>query len=375
MEKPYDYLIVGAGLFGAVCAHELRQSGHKCLVIDKRMHTGGNLYCENVNGIQVHKYGAHIFHTNDLLIWNYVNQLVPFRHYHHSVMANYKGKLFNLPFNMNTFYQLWQLKTPEEVINRIAEQRAAAKITDPANLEEQAISMVGADMYHTLIKGYTEKQWGRFAKELPASIIKRLPLRFTYDNSYFSDRYQGIPAGGYNKLIDALLADVEVRLNIDYLKNKEAWHEVAETIIFTGPIDAWFNYCFGRLEYRSLSFEQEILPVSNFQGCTVMNYTDSEVPYTRIIEHKHFEGGQQPFSVITYEYPQAMGSYAEPYYPVNDTRNNNLYSKYKQAATQQTNVIFGGRLAEYKYYDMDQIIGSALSKMKKLKAGLSNLQV
>jgi len=375
MEKPYDYLIVGAGLFGAVCAHELRQSGHKCLVIDKRTHTGGNLYCENVNGIQVHKYGAHIFHTNDLLIWNYVNQLVPFRHYHHSVMANYKGKLFNLPFNMNTFYQLWQLKTPEEVINRIAEQRAAAKITDPANLEEQAISMVGADMYHTLIKGYTEKQWGRFAKELPASIIKRLPLRFTYDNSYFSDRYQGIPAGGYNKLIDALLADVEVRLNIDYLKNKEAWHEVAETIIFTGPIDAWFNYCFGRLEYRSLSFEQEILPVSNFQGCAVMNYTDSEVPYTRIIEHKHFEGGQQPFSVITYEYPQAMGSYAEPYYPVNDTRNNNLYSKYKQAAAQQTNVIFGGRLAEYKYYDMDQIIGSALSKMKKLKAGLSNLQV
>ncbi|RFM34935.1 UDP-galactopyranose mutase [Chitinophaga silvisoli] len=375
MEKPYDYLIVGAGLFGAVCAHELRKSGHKCLVIDKRMHAGGNLYCENVNGIQVHKYGAHIFHTNDLAIWNYVNQLVPFRHYNHSVMANYKGKLFNLPFNMNTFYQLWQLKTPEEVIGRIAEQRTAAKITDPANLEEQAISMVGADMYHTLIKGYTEKQWGRFAKELPASIIKRLPLRFTYDNSYFSDRYQGIPAGGYNKLIDALLADVEVRLNIDYLDNKDAWQEMAETIIFTGPIDAWFNYCYGRLEYRSLSFEQEILPVSNFQGCAVMNYTDSEVPYTRIIEHKHFEGGQQPFSVITYEYPQAMARNAEPYYPVNDSRNNNLYTKYKQAAAQQANVIFGGRLAEYKYYDMDQIIGSALSKMKKLKAGLSNLQV
>lgn len=370
MSKPYDYLVVGAGLFGAVFARELYKYGYRCLVIDRRPHTGGNLYCEDMNGIQVHKYGAHIFHTNDPHIWAYVNQFAAFRHYSHSPMANFKGKLFNLPFNMNTFYQLWQLKTPAEVKVRIEQQRREANIMHPANLEEQAISMVGTDVYHTLIKGYTEKQWGKPATELPASIIKRLPLRFTYDNNYFSDSFQGIPTGGYNQLINGLLAGIEVRLEADYFKNRETWDQMADNIVYSGPIDAWFNFKFGRLEYRSLSFEHTTLPVVSFQGCAVMNYTDKAVPYTRIIEHKHFEGGQQPFSAITYEYPQAMGTNGEPYYPVNDAANNHLYKKYKEATAGYPHVIFGGRLAEYKYYDMDQIIGSALSKVRKLKAGI-----
>lgn len=361
-EKQFDYLIVGAGLFGSVFAHEAKKKGKTCLVIDKRNHLGGNVYCENVEDINVHKYGAHIFHTNDKKIWDYVNNLVEFNHYVNSPIANYNGELYNLPFNMNTFYQLWGVKTPEEAKNKIQEEIQELNITNPKNLEEQAISLVGKDIYFKLIKGYTEKQWGRKATDLPAFIIKRLPVRFTYDNNYFNDKYQGIPIGGYNKLIEALLDGVETMTDQDYFENKEQWNAKAETIVFTGRIDEFFGFKYGKLNYRSLKFENETLDTENFQGNAVINYTDSVTPYTRIIEHKHFEFGKQKKTVITKEYPQEWEEGKEPYYPVNDTINNDLFLKYKELSDQETNVIFGGRLAEYKYYDMHQIIASALKK-------------
>ena len=358
----YDYLIVGSGLFGAVFAHEAYKKDKKCLVIDKRSHKGGNVYCEQIEDINVHKYGAHIFHTNDKEIWDYVNQFVEFNRYTNSPVAFYKNEVYNLPFNMNTFYQLWGVKTPEEAKNKIEEQVKASGITNPKNLEEQAISLVGIDIYEKLIKGYTEKQWGRKATELPAFIIKRLPVRFTYDNNYFNDKYQGIPIGGYNKLIDGLLDGIEVRLNIDFFAQREELTKLADKVVFTGKIDEYYNNQFGSLEYRSLKFETTTLDQSNFQGNAVVNYTESQVPYTRIIEHKHFEFGSQKKTVITYEYPDEWSLGKESYYPVNDDKNNAIYNQYKKLSEQDNSVIFGGRLAEYKYYDMHQIIASALKK-------------
>ena len=366
MDKKYDYLIVGSGLFGAVFAHEAKKKGKTCLVIDKRNHLGGNVYCENIEDINVHKYGAHIFHTNDKKIWDYVNNLVEFNRYTNSPVANYKGELYNLPFNMNTFYQLWGVKTPAEAKNKIQEQIQDLNISNPNNLEEQALSLVGTDVYYKLIKGYTEKQWGRKATDLPAFIIKRLPVRFTFDNNYFNDKYQGIPIGGYNKLIDALLDGIEAITAVDYFENKEDWNAKADRIVFTGRIDEYFGFKYGKLNYRSLKFETEILDTDNFQGNAVINYTDSETPFTRIIEHKHFELGSQKKTVITKEYPQEWEEGKEPYYPVNNKDNNDLYDKYKALAKNETNVIFGGRLAEYKYYDMHQVIASALKKSSDL---------
>ncbi|HCF02767.1 UDP-galactopyranose mutase [Flavobacterium sp.] len=360
----YDYLIVGSGLFGAVFAHEAKKKGKKCLVIDKRNHQGGNVYCEQVEGINVHKYGAHIFHTNDKEIWDYVNQFVEFNRYTNSPVAFYKDEVYNLPFNMNTFQQLWGVRTPEEAQNKIEEQVKASGIKDPKNLEEQAISLVGIDIYEKLIKGYTEKQWGRKATELPAFIIKRLPVRFTYDNNYFNDKYQGIPIGGYNKLIEGLLDGIEVRLEVDFFVQREEFTQIADKIVFTGKIDEFYNNQFGSLEYRSLKFESKTLDQANFQGNAVINYTESKIPYTRIIEHKHFEFGTQKKTVITYEYPDEWSLGKESYYPVNDDKNNAIYNQYKSLAEKDKNVIFGGRLAEYKYYDMHQIIGSALKKSK-----------
>lgn len=360
----YDYLIVGSGLFGAVFAHEAKKKGKKCLVIDKRNHQGGNVYCEQVEGINVHKYGAHIFHTNDKEIWDYVNQFVEFNRYTNSPVAFYKDEVYNLPFNMNTFQQLWGVRTPEEAQNKIEEQVKASGIKDPKNLEEQAISLVGIDIYEKLIKGYTEKQWGRKATELPAFIIKRLPVRFTYDNNYFNDKYQGIPIGGYNKLIEGLLDGIEVRLEVDFFAQREEFTQIADKIVFTGKIDEFYNNQFGSLEYRSLKFETKTLDQANFQGNAVINYTESKIPYTRIIEHKHFEFGTQKKTVITYEYPDEWSLGKESYYPVNDDKNNAIYNQYKSLAEKDKNVIFGGRLAEYKYYDMHQIIGSALKKSK-----------
>ena len=360
----YDYLIVGSGLFGAVYAHEAKKKGKKCLVIDKRNHQGGNVYCEQVEGINVHKYGAHIFHTNDKEIWDYVNQFVEFNRYTNSPVAFYKDEVYNLPFNMNTFQQLWGVKTPEEAQNKIDEQVKASGIKDPKNLEEQAISLVGIDIYEKLIKGYTEKQWGRKATELPAFIIKRLPVRFTYDNNYFNDKYQGIPIGGYNKLIEGLLDGIEVRLEVDFFAQREEFTQIADKIVFTGKIDEFYNNQFGSLEYRSLKFETKTLDQANFQGNAVINYTESKIPYTRIIEHKHFEFGTQKKTVITYEYPDEWSLGKESYYPVNDDKNNAIYNQYKSLSEKDKNVIFGGRLAEYKYYDMHQIIGSALKKSK-----------
>ena len=360
----YDYLIVGSGLFGAVYAHEAKKKGKKCLVIDKRNHQGGNVYCEQVEGINVHKYGAHIFHTNDKEIWDYVNQFVEFNRYTNSPVAFYKDEVYNLPFNMNTFQQLWGVRTPEEAQNKIEEQVKASGIKDPKNLEEQAISLVGIDIYEKLIKGYTEKQWGRKATELPAFIIKRLPLRFTYDNNYFNDKYQGIPIGGYNKLIEGLLDGIEVRLEVDFFAQREEFTQIADKIVFTGKIDEFYNNQFGSLEYRSLKFETKTLDQANFQGNAVINYTESKIPYTRIIEHKHFEFGTQKKTVITYEYPDEWSLGKESYYPVNDDKNNAIYNQYKSLSEKDKNVIFGGRLAEYKYYDMHQIIGSALKKSK-----------
>ncbi len=360
----YDFLIVGSGLFGAVFAHEAKKKGKKCLIIDKRNHQGGNVYCEQIEGINVHKYGAHIFHTNDKEIWGYVNQFVEFNRYTNSPVAFYKDEVYNLPFNMNTFQQLWGVKTPEEAKNKIEEQVKASGIKDPKNLEEQAISLVGFDIYEKLIKGYTEKQWGRKATELPAFIIKRLPVRFTYDNNYFNDKYQGIPIGGYNKLIEGLVDGIEVRLEVDFFAQREELTKLADKIVFTGKIDEYYNNQFGSLEYRSLKFDTKTLDQSNFQGNAVINYTESKIPYTRIIEHKHFEFGTQKKTVVTYEYPDEWSLGKESYYPVNDDKNNAIYNQYKSLSEKDTNVIFGGRLAEYKYYDMHQIIGSALKKSK-----------
>lgn len=355
----YDYLIVGAGLYGAVFAYEMKKQGKRCLVIEKRDHIGGNIYTREEEGIQVHQYGAHIFHTNDKKVWEFVNSLVEFNRYTNSPVANYNGELYNLPFNMNTFYQMWGVRTPAEAAAKIEQQKAAAGVAEPQNLEEQAISLIGTDIYTKLVKGYTEKQWGRKCTELPAFIIKRLPVRFTFDNNYFSDRYQGIPIGGYTALIEKLLDGVEVRLGVDYLADKATWDQQAQTVVYTGPIDAYFGFCLGNLQYRSVRFETETLDMPNYQGNAVVNYTDTETPYTRIIEHKHFEFGTQPKTIISREYSAEWKPGDEPYYPVNDERNSALYAKYRLLADKETNVIFGGRLGEYKYYDMDKVILAA----------------
>ena len=360
----YDYLIVGAGLFGAVFAYEAKKAGKTCLVIDKRDHIAGNIYCEDIAGIHVHKYGAHIFHTSDKEVWNFINQFGEFNNYINSPIAKYKNELYNLPFNMNTFSKLWGISTPQEAKDKIASQIADLNITDPQNLEEQALSLVGTDVYEKLIKGYTEKQWGRDCKELPAFIIKRLPLRFIYDNNYFNDRYQGIPVDGYTALVEKMLDGIEVRLNTDYFDAKENFGNIAEKIVYTGMIDKYFDYSLGVLEYRSVRFETEELPVENYQGNAVVNYTEREVPYTRIIEHKHFEFGTQPTTVISREYSSEWKVGDEPYYPVNNEKNNSLYEKYKELADKETNVIFGGRLGQYKYYDMDKVIAEALKVAK-----------
>ncbi len=369
----YDYLIVGAGLFGCVFAYRAKQAGKKCLVIDKRNHLGGNLYCEQVEGINVHKYGAHIFHTSSKQVWDFVNSIVEFNRYTNSPVANYKGTLYNLPFNMNTFYQMWGVTTPEAAQQKIEEQRQAVVQqmkaegkSEPQNLEEQALMLVGNDIYERLIKGYTEKQWGRKCTELPAFIIKRLPVRLVFDNNYFNDKYQGIPIGGYNKLTKGLLAGVETKTSADFFENREYWESIADKIVFTGSIDQFFDYCYGKLEYRTVSFEQETIDTPNYQGNAVVNYTEAEVPYTRIIEHKHFEMfGQQvydvPRTVISREYSTKWDLGKEPYYPVNDERNNQLAEKYRQLGATKKNVIFGGRLAEYKYYDMAPIVEKALN--------------
>lgn len=371
--KQYDYLIVGSGLYGATFAYRAKQSGKKCLVIDKRPHLGGNVYCENIEGVNVHKYGAHIFHTSNKEVWDFVNSIVPFNRYTNSPVANYKGKLYNLPFNMNTFYQMWGVLTPNEAKQKIEEQKAdavaamnAAGVLEPRNLEEQALLLIGKDIYEALIKGYTEKQWGRKCTELPAFIIKRLPVRFVFDNNYFNDKYQGIPIGGYNKLIDGLLACIETKVNTDFFENKSYWKSLADKIIYTGAIDEYFDYCYGKLDWRTVSFEEEILDTPNFQGNAVMNYTEREIPYTRIIEHKHFEMfgtdvNACPKTVISREYSTEYRDGMEPYYTVNDERNNALADQYRALAAQEKNVIFGGRLAEYKYYDMAPIVEKVLN--------------
>lgn len=376
--KKYDYLIVGSGLFGATFAYYARKHNQKALIIDKRPHFGGNIYCENIHGINVHKYGAHIFHTSDKEIWNLVNSIVPFNRYTNSPIANYKGKLYNLPFNMNTFYQMWGVQTPEEAQRIIEIQRKEAVekiqssgITKPRNLEEQAILLVGKDIYNYLIKGYTEKQWGRKCTELPAFIIKRLPVRFTFDNNYFSDSYQGIPIGGYNKLIEGLIKDTDCRLNTDFFSDRDFFSKIANKIIFTGKIDEFFDYKYGKLEYRSVRFEEETLETSNFQGNAVINYTDRETPYTRIIEHKHFEtfGAEiykNPITIISKEYSTEWKDGMEAYYPVNDQRNEEILNKYKILALSTDNVFFGGRLAEYKYYDMAPVIKRSVNLFKQI---------
>jgi hypothetical protein len=368
----YDYLIVGSGLFGATFAYFAHKQGKKCLVIDKRPQLGGNLYCEEKEGINIHKYGAHIFHTHSKRVWEFVNSLVEFNRYTNSPVANYQGQLYNLPFNMNTFYQMWGTKTPEEASAKIEEQRQEALkkineagIKEPRNLEEQALLLIGKDIYEKLIKGYTEKQWGRKCTDLPAFIIKRLPVRFVFDNNYFNDKYQGIPVGGYNKLIDALLEGIETKVNTDYFEDREYWNNIAKKIVFTGKIDKYFDYQFGKLEYRTVRFEEETLDEANYQGNAVVNYTESNIPYTRIIEHKHFEKfGQEVYetnkTVISKEYSTEWKPGIEPYYPVNDERNTKLYQEYKKLADKETNVIFGGRLAEYKYYDMAPIIDQVM---------------
>lgn len=360
--KKYDYLIVGAGLFGAVFAHEAKEAGKTCLVIDKRNHIAGNIYTDKVKDIDVHQYGAHIFHTSNETVWNYVNRFAKFNRYTNSPVANYKGEIYNMPFNMNTFNKLWGVVTPQEAQAKIEEQKAAYHVENPQNLEEQAISLIGPDVYTKLVKGYTEKQWGKRATELPSFIIKRLPVRFTYDNNYFNDDYQGIPVEGYTKMIERMLDGVEVKLEEDFLKNREAFMEQADKIVYTGMIDEYYNYCYGELEYRSLNFETEVLEgVENYQGNAVVNYTEYEVPYTRIIEHKHFTYGTQPDTVITREYPKRWSKGDEPYYPMNDEKNLSLYEKYTELAAKEGNVIFGGRLGMYKYYDMDDTIEAALN--------------
>lgn len=373
----YDYLIVGSGLFGATFAHFARKRGKKCLVIDKRQHLGGNVFCESVEGINVHKYGAHIFHTSNKQVWDFVNSIVEFNRYTNSPVANYKGKLYNLPFNMNTFYQMWGVVTPEEAQAKIDEQRAEAVArmkadgaTEPRNLEEQAQVLIGNDVYERLIKGYTEKQWGRECADLPAFIIKRLPVRLVFDNNYFNDKYQGIPIGGYNKLIDGLLYGIETKTNVDFFENRSHWESIADKIVFTGKIDEFYGYRFGKLNYRTVRFEQETLDMSNYQGNAVVNYTEREVPYTRVIEHKHFEMFGPavydcPKTVISREYSTEWQDGMEPYYPVNDETNSTLYAKYKELADKEKDVIFGGRLAEYKYYDMAPVIEKVM-KFHKL---------
>ncbi len=362
----YDYLVVGAGLFGAVFAHEAASRGKKCLVIDRRFHVGGNVYTEEIEGIQVHKYGAHIFHTSDKEVWDYINQFAEFNHYINSPIAVYKDELYNLPFNMNTFSRMWNIRTPKEAEDIIRRQIADLGIKEPANLEEQALSLAGRDVYEKLIKGYTEKQWGRECKELPAFIIRRLPLRFTYDNNYFNDRYQGIPIGGYTAVIEKLLEGIEVRTGVDFLKERAEYEALAEMIIYTGMIDEYYGCRLGALEYRSVRFETEVLECGNYQGNAVVNYTDREIPYTRIIEHKHFEFGKQEKTVISREYSSEWKAGDEPYYPVNDQKNGELYAEYQELAAAEENVIFGGRLGAYKYYDMDQVIRAALELVFKI---------
>ena len=371
--KEYDYLIVGAGLFGCTFAYRAMQQGRKCLVIDKRPQLGGNIYCEDVEGIHVHKYGAHIFHTNSRQVWDFVNSIVEFNRYTNSPVANYEGRLYNLPFNMNTFYQMWGVTTPEEAQRKIDEQRQEAVermrqegVTEPRNLEEQALLLIGRDIYERLIKGYTEKQWGRKCTELPAFIIKRLPVRLVFDNNYFNDRYQGIPIGGYNRLTEGLLRGADTLTDTDFFADREHWESIAARIVFTGKIDEYYDYRFGKLEYRTVRFEQETLPTPNYQGNAVVNYTEAQVPYTRIIEHKHFDMfGQQvydtPHTVISREYSTEWKPGMEPYYPVNNDRNNRLYEQYRQLANREQRVIFGGRLAEYKYYDMAPIVEKVLN--------------
>ena len=363
--KKYDYLIVGSGLFGSIFAYEATKKGKKCLVIDKRPHIAGNIYTEEIEGIQVHKYGAHIFHTSNKEVWDYINQFAEFNRYTNSPVARYKNELYNMPFNMNTFNKMWGVFTAEEAKAKIEEEKKNANITEPKNLEEQAISLVGKTIYEKLVKGYTEKQWGKRATELPAFIIKRLPVRFIYDNNYFNDKYQGIPIGGYTKIIEKMLEGIEVRLNTDFFDNREEYENIAEKIVFTGPIDKFYNYKFGELEYRSLRFETEVKDIENYQGNAVVNYTEYEIPYTRIIEHKHFEYGTQGKTVITREYPDKWEQEKEPYYPINNDRNNEIYEKYKKLAEEENNVIFGGRLGEYKYYDMHKVIERALECAEK----------
>lgn len=362
----YDYLIVGAGLFGSVFAHEAKKRGKNCLVIDRRPHIGGNIYTETIEGIHVHKYGAHIFHTSKKEIWDYINQFAEFNNYVNSPVAVYKDELYNLPFNMNTFSKMWNIRTPEEAKAIIAKQIASLDIKEPANLEEQALSLVGKDVYEKLVKGYTEKQWGRDCKELPAFIIRRLPLRFTYDNNYFNDRYQGIPMGGYTAIVEKLLEGIPVRTGVDYLKERKQYESLADRIIYTGMIDEYYEYRLGALEYRSVRFETELLDCDNYQGNAVVNYTDRETPYTRIIEHKHFEFGKQEKTVISREYSSEWKVGDEPYYPVNDQKNSELYAKYQELAGVEGKVIFGGRLGAYRYYDMDQVIQAALDLVFKI---------
>ena len=362
--KKYDYVLVGSGLFSGVFAYHAVKAGKKCLVVEKRDTVGGNLYCEDMEGIHVHKYGAHIFHTSNRRVWQFVNSLVEFNRYTNSPVANFHGEMYNMPFNMNTFSKMWNISTPAEAKAIIDKQKASIK-GEPKNLEEQAISLVGEDIYKKLVKGYTEKQWGRDCKDLPAFIIKRLPVRFTYDNNYFNDLYQGIPIGGYNVLIQKLFEGCDIETGVDYNENREKYNELGEKILYTGTIDSFYDYCFGKLEYRSLKFETEVLDEENHQGVAVVNYTDRETPYTRIIEHKHFEFGTQPKTVITREYPADWKEGMEPYYPINDERNQNLYQQYKELADKEERVLFGGRLAEYKYYDMDKVIESAFKLVEK----------
>lgn len=363
----YDYLIVGAGLFGAVCAYELNKKGKKVLVIDKRYHIGGNIYTENIEDIEVHKYGAHIFHTNNKKIWKYVNKFGEFNNFINSPIAIYKKELYNLPFNMNTFSKLWKTYTPEQTRIKIEAEKRKYNITNPTNLEEQAISLVGKTVYNKLIKGYTEKQWGKDCKELPPEIIKRLPVRYTYDNNYFDDKYQGIPEEGYTKLIENMLKGIPVKLGCDYLAHKDTYRNMAKTIIYTGPIDKYYDYCFGELEYRSLRFENEILDIDNYQGNAVVNYTERKIPYTRIIEHKHFNNkGNTSHTIITREYPQKWDKDKEPYYPINNEKNNSLYEKYKELADKEKDIVFGGRLGLYQYLNMDKTIEKALELVKEL---------
>lgn len=371
--KQYDYLIVGSGLYGATFANRVKRGGKRCLVIDKRPNLGGNVYCENIVGVNVHKYGAHIFHTSNKEVWDFVNSIVEFNRYTNSPIARYRGRLYSLPFNMNTFYQIWGVTTPEEAKAKIEEQKAEvlekmqrAGVIEPRNLEEQAQLLIGREIYEMLIKGYTEKQWGRRCVDLPAFIIKRLPVRLIFDNNYFNDKYQGIPIGGYNELIKGLLEGVETKTCTDFFKSREYWKSIADKIVFTGRIDEFYDYCFGKLEYRTVRFEEEVLDVANYQGNAVVNYTDSEIPYTRIIEHKHFESFgleffNNPNTVISKEYSVEWKDGMEPFYPVNDKKNNALYLRYKALADNEPNMIFGGRLAEYKYYDMAPIIFRVLS--------------